>query len=138
MATFRLATTGYKSSDNTTLWDGSPYILHPLRPMMQMHTDEERIVAILHDVVEDTEVTLNDLQEAGFGENVLEAVRLLTHEDDLSYEDYVLRLKSNPLARKVKLADLNDNADLCKMSGNEEKDLARLKKYHHGWMLLKD
>jgi (p)ppGpp synthase/HD superfamily hydrolase len=117
--------------------DGSPYILHPLRVMMAMHSDEERIVAILHDVVEDTGVTIDDLKKEGFGDSIFEAIKLLTHEKGVPYDEYIARIKPNELARKVKLADLNDNADLRRMSGTEEKDLKRLKMYYRGWWELR-
>jgi (p)ppGpp synthase/HD superfamily hydrolase len=117
--------------------DGSPYILHPLRVMAQVGTDAERMAAVLHDVVEDTEVTLGDLREAGFPEEVLRAVTLLTHEEGISYEDYVERLKPHPIARRIKLADLEDNSDIRRLSGIEERDLERLRKYHRAWQILR-
>ena len=117
--------------------DGSPYILHPLRLMLKMDSEEAKIVAVLHDVVEDTDVSFEDLSREGFPEPVLEALRFLTHDKDTPYEDYVERIKPHPLARKVKLADLEDNSDIRRLSGIEEKDLQRLKKYHRAWMILK-
>jgi (p)ppGpp synthase/HD superfamily hydrolase len=117
--------------------DGSPYILHPLRVMARVHTDEERMAAVLHDVVEDSAVTIEDLRVAGFPEHVLETVRLLTHGEGISYEDYVLRLKPDPMARRIKLADLEDNSDIRRLSGIEEKDLERLRKYHRAWQILR-
>jgi (p)ppGpp synthase/HD superfamily hydrolase len=117
--------------------DGSPYILHPLRLMTRLGTDEERMAAVLHDVVEDTEVTLDELRNAGFPEEVLTAVRLLTHEEGISYEDYVRRLKPHPIARRIKLADLEDNSDIRRLSGIEERDLERLRKYHRAWQILR-
>jgi (p)ppGpp synthase/HD superfamily hydrolase len=117
--------------------DGLPYILHPLRLMARMQTDDERIAAMLHDVVEDSAVTLEDLRAAGFSEPVLEAVRLLTHEEGIGYDEYVERLRANPLARKVKLADLEDNSDIRRLSGLEEKDVERLRKYHRAWQILR-
>jgi (p)ppGpp synthase/HD superfamily hydrolase len=117
--------------------DGLPYILHPLRLMLKMSTEVERIVAVLHDVVEDTSVTLDDLRREGFSDEVLEAVRLLTHEEGISYEDYVARLKPHPLAKKIKLADLEDNSDIRRLSGIEDKDLERLRKYHRAWTILR-
>jgi (p)ppGpp synthase/HD superfamily hydrolase len=118
--------------------DGSPYILHPLRLMLKMSTDEERMVAVLHDVVEDTSITLEDLRREGFSAAVLEALRLLTHEKEVPYEEYVARIKPHPLAREVKLADLEDNSDIKRLKGIEEKDFARMKKYHRAWMILKE
>jgi (p)ppGpp synthase/HD superfamily hydrolase len=117
--------------------DGSPYILHPLRVMTRVGTDEERIAAVLHDVVEDSDVTLDDLRQAGFSGKVLTTVKLLTHEEGVSYEDYVNRLKSDPMARRIKLADLEDNSDIRRLSGIEEKDLERLRKYHRAWQILR-
>jgi (p)ppGpp synthase/HD superfamily hydrolase len=117
--------------------DGSPYILHPLRVMTRMGTDEERMAAVLHDVVEDSEVTLDDLQKAGFPEEVLTTVSLLTHEEGVSYEDYVQRLKPHPMARRIKLADLEDNSDIRRLSGIEERDIERLRKYHRAWQILR-
>ena len=116
--------------------DGSPYILHPLRLMTRMGTDEERMAAVLHDVVEDTAVTPEDLREAGIPEEVLAAVKLLTHEEGVSYEDYVRRLKPNPVARRVKLADLEDNSDIRRLKGVEDKDLERMRRYHRAWLIL--
>lgn len=116
--------------------DGSPYILHPLRLMSRMETDEERIVAVLHDVVEDSEVTFEDLRAIGFSETVLEALQLLTHDKSTPYEEYVERIKPHPLARKIKLADLEDNSNLRRLTHVEEKDLQRVKKYHRAWTIL--
>jgi (p)ppGpp synthase/HD superfamily hydrolase len=118
--------------------DGSPYVLHPLRLMLKMSTDEERIVAVLHDVVEDTSVTFDDLHGEGFSEGVLAALMLLTHEKDVPYEEYVERIKPNSLAKKVKLTDLEDNSDIKRLSSVEDKDLERLRKYHRAWLILKD
>jgi (p)ppGpp synthase/HD superfamily hydrolase len=125
------AHTGQKSRD------GSPYILHPLRLMTRMGTDSERMAALLHDVVEDSDVTLEDLRNAGFSEDVLTTVRLLTHEKGISYEDYVERLKPHPMARRIKLADLEDNSDIRRLSGIEERDIERLRKYHRAWQILR-
>ncbi len=117
--------------------DGTPYVLHPLRLMTRMGTDEERMAAVLHDVVEDTTVTFDDLRKAGIPENVLAVVTLLTHEEGISYEDYVERLKSHPVARRVKLADLEDNSDIRRLKGVEQKDLERLRKYYRAWQILR-
>jgi (p)ppGpp synthase/HD superfamily hydrolase len=117
--------------------DGTPYILHPLRLMTRMETEEERIAAVLHDVVEDSEVTLEDLRKAGFPKSVLKTVKLLTHEEGISYDDYVERLKPHPVARRIKLADLEDNSNIHRLSGIEEKDLERLRKYHRAWKILR-
>ena len=95
--------------------DGQPYILHPLRVMHAVEGVEAQIVAVLHDVVEDTSVTLEDLRAAGFSETILAGVRCVTHGKNESYADYVVRCKTNPLGRQVKLADLEDNSRLARL-----------------------
>jgi (p)ppGpp synthase/HD superfamily hydrolase len=89
---------------------GQPYILHPLRVMGAVEGEEARIVAILHDVIEDTSVTADDLGREGFGEAILEALDRLTHRKDEPYADYVIWCKGHDIARRVKLADLEDNS----------------------------
>jgi (p)ppGpp synthase/HD superfamily hydrolase len=118
---------------------GKPYILHPLHLMMQMETAEEMITAVLHDVVEDTNTTLEDLRQDGFPEVVLEALELLTHDTaSTSYEEYVAAIKPNPLARKVKLADLVHNMDVRRLPEMGMKDYGRLEKYRRAWDTLKE
>ena len=90
--------------------DGQPYILHPLRVMNSVEGDEAKVVAVLHDVIEDSAVTEDDLRREGFAESVIAAVLCVTHRKDESYADYVVRCKANEVARKVKLADLEDNS----------------------------
>src|SRR6476620_9991092 len=92
--------------------EGLPYILHPLRAMMSLKGEEAQIVAVLHDVIEDTSVTADDLRKAGFSEKVVAAVLCVTHAKSESYADYVVRCKANEIARQVKLADLKDNSRL--------------------------
>lgn len=117
---------------------GQPYILHPLTLMLQMRTDEERIVAVLHDVVEDSAVTLDDLARAGFGAAVLEALALLTHDTAATaYDDYIAALAGNPLARAVKLADLAHNMDVRRLPAEMTlQDWGRLSKYRRAWAYL--
>ena len=91
---------------------GEPYILHPMRVMQRFSDPAFQAVAILHDTIERAGVTASDLQEAGLGKPIIEAVELLTHRDGVTYCEYVIALQPNPLARAVKLADLQDNADL--------------------------
>ena len=88
---------------------GEPFILHPLRVMSQVESDVERIVAVLHDVIEDTACTFDDLRGLGYSERVIDALDRLTHRDGEAYETYIERIKDDPLARQVKLADLADN-----------------------------
>lgn len=108
---------------------GTAYILHPLRVMMRVQTTEQRIVAVLHDVLEDTSMSLADLAREGFVLKVLAAVQALSRRDDESYEAFVARLGVDPLARVVKLADLADNSDLSRIASPGPEDLARLQRY---------
>lgn len=116
---------------------GAPYILHPLRMMLRLTTEEERIVAALHDVVEDTGWTLDDLRASGFAESIIEAVDGMTHRDGESYEDFVARAARHPVSRAVKLADLDDNSDASRLpSPLTPKDRARLEKYARARAIL--
>lgn len=117
---------------------GQPYVLHPLTLMLQMDSEEARIVAVLHDVVEDSAVTLDDLAAAGFSNAVLTALALLTHDTAaVAYDDYIAALSSNPLARKVKLADLAHNMDVRRLPAEMTlTDWGRLSKYRRAWEVL--
>jgi (p)ppGpp synthase/HD superfamily hydrolase len=121
--------------------EGLPYILHPLRLMMTVAGEEAQIVAVLHDVIEDTSVTDDDLRAAGFSEKVLAAVACVTHRKDESYAEYVVRCNGNEIVRRVKLADLQDNARLDRTilrTQRFEADLARLRKYVLSYKYLTD
>ena len=116
---------------------GKPYILHPLRVMMAMDTETEMTAAVLHDVIEDSPTTLEDLREEGFSDEVLEAVRLMTHDkEQVSYQEYVRRLKPDPIARKIKMADLRHNMDIRRMAKVGEKERERLERYRAAWETL--
>jgi (p)ppGpp synthase/HD superfamily hydrolase len=118
---------------------GQPYILHPLFLMQQMDTEAERIAAVLHDVVEDSDVTLDDLRAEGFPAEAVEAVRLMTHDKtETTYEAYVAALKPNPIARKVKLADLQHNMDIRRMDRVRPEDVDRLQRYRQAWETLNE
>lgn len=108
---------------------GQPYILHPLRVMLSVQTLHERMAAVLHDVVEDTAVTLDDLARAGYPEPVLNAVEALTKRPGESRLDAATRAKRNPIARIVKLADNAENMDLSRIDNPTEKDFSRLREY---------
>lgn len=108
---------------------GSPYILHPIRVSNRCLTDEEKIVALLHDVIEDTNVSASDLLASGFPRNIVEAVLSVTRNEGESYEDFVIRSKQNPIGRQVKLHDLEDNMDITRFNQLTEKNLVRLNKY---------
>ena len=117
--------------------NGEPYILHPLRVMTRVPSLTEKMAAVLHDVVEDSPWTIQMLRMEGFSEEVLELVDLLTHYEKDSYDDYVEKLKNNPRARRIKIADLEDNMNIRRLERQlTEKDLNRLNKYHTYWRLL--
>lgn len=115
---------------------GHPYILHPLRLMCNVESDTERIIAVLHDVIEDTDYTLDDLRQRGYSEEIVEAVDCLSRRDDETYEEFIQRIKPNRLARRVKLADLRDNMDIRRLGLLQEKDLERLQRYQNAWFEL--
>lgn len=96
---------------------GAPYILHPVRVSLHCQTEEEKIVALLHDVVEDTPITLEELKAQGFSDNVLVALKCLTKIKGEEYQAFIRRVATNPLAIKVKIQDLKDNMDLSRLGG---------------------
>ena len=114
---------------------GIPYIYHPIHLAEQMQTEEECIVALLHDTVEDTNVTFETLEKE-FSKEVIEALKLLTHDKSVDYMDYVKNLKNNPIAKKVKLADLYHNSDITRMENPTQKDIERKEKYHKALSIL--
>jgi len=115
---------------------GAPYILHPLRVMQRLEKPVDRIVGVLHDVVEDTDWTFEDLSLEGFPQNILHALDCLTKREGEAYEDFVKRSASDPLAKQVKLADLQDNMDLRRFTEVTAEDLQRLEKYVKAWRSL--
>lgn len=117
---------------------GAPYILHPLRVMLKMHTDEERIVAVLHDVVEDSDWTFDALRNEGFSLTIIAALACVTKQDGESYENFVQRAASNPIARRVKIADIEDNMDLSRIPNPTDADYARLEKHRRALEQLTD
>jgi len=112
------------------------YINHPIRVMNAVNDVKEKIVAVLHDVVEDSEITLEDLRKQGFDDDVVIAVGCLTKVPGETYEQFIGRVKSNSLARKVKLQDLKDNMDLSRLDKVSEADLNRVEKYKHARTVL--
>jgi (p)ppGpp synthase/HD superfamily hydrolase len=117
---------------------GQTYILHPLRVMMRLETEAEQMAAILHDVVEDTPYTLERLRELGYPEEVLGALDCLTKREGESYEAFIERVRPHPLARRVKLADLEDNMDVRRLVAVTPKDAERLARYRAAWARLKE
>ena len=114
----------------------APYLLHPLRMMLRMDSEAAMMAAVLHDVVEDTHWTLEQLRAEGFPNEVLEAVDCLTHRDGESYQEFVGRVQTNEIARQVKIADLEDNMNIRRINQLGAKDLERLEKYHKAWCAL--
>ena len=116
---------------------GRPYILHPLRVMFRLDTELEQIVGILHDVVEDSEVTFDDLRQMGYSNEVIAALDGVTRRSDETYAEFVERSLAHPVSRRVKLADLEDNMDLRRLPGEmTEKDFERLSRYRRAWERL--
>lgn len=117
---------------------GAPYILHPLRMMLRLETPAERIAAVLHDVVEDTGWTLDDLRAEGFAEEIVTAVDHLTRREGESYMAFIRRARQHPIARQVKQRDLEDNLDRRRLATITPRDEARLAKYERALALLCD
>ncbi len=127
--TVKALNTAYNAHMGQTDRCGLPYIFHPYHVAEQMTTEETVTAALLHDIIEDTTMTMEDLRELGFPEIVLEAVKLLTHDKSEDYFNYVRALKDNAIARTVKFADLAHNSDLTRLESVTENDLKRLEKY---------
>lgn len=117
---------------------GVPYIFHPFHLAEQMDDEFSTAAALLHDVVEDTDYTFEDLEEMGIPQQVLDALMLLTHEDSVPYMDYVAGLKFNEIARKVKMADLRHNSDLTRLDVVDEWSRKRTEKYKKAMELLQE
>lgn len=115
---------------------GAPYILHPLRVMLRLDDPEARMAGVLHDVLEDTEITLERLRSEGFPEAVLSAIQSVTKVPGETYEAFVARAAKNPIGKRVKLADLADNCDLSRIASPTEQDLQRLEKYRRAMAFL--
>ena len=128
----------FEAHKNQTDKSGIPYVFHPFHLDEQMQTEETTIVALLHDVVEDTDYTFEDLFAMGFSKTVTDAISLMTHDDDTEYMDYVRAIKDNPIAKVVKLADLNHNSDLSRLDVVDEKALKRREKYLKAMALLEE
>ena len=120
---------------------GNPYILHPLRVMMSLETNEERIVGVLHDVIEDSEWTPEDLAKEGFSEEIIVAIGSVTktdseHGTEEGYFRFVERAKQNPIGAKVKIADLRDNLDVSRIPTLDKAALERINKYKKSLEIL--
>ena len=119
---------------------GSPYILHPIRVMMSLDTEDEKIVGVLHDVVEDSDVwNFERLREEGFEENILSALKSVTKlSEDEDYQQFIKRAGRNEIGRNVKLADIKDNLDVTRIGTLNEKDLLRINKYKEALLFLEN
>jgi hypothetical protein len=115
---------------------GLPYITHPLHVAEQADTEDECVVALLHDVLEDTDFSAEDMISFGFSDRQVAALKLLCHDDAVPYLEYVKAIRSNPIARKVKLADLRHNSDLTRLNVVTPRDIERAETYQKAMDLL--
>ncbi|MBR2377641.1 MAG: bifunctional (p)ppGpp synthetase/guanosine-3',5'-bis(diphosphate) 3'-pyrophosphohydrolase [Clostridia bacterium] len=115
---------------------GLPYVFHPFHLAEQMDDEISTICALLHDVVEDTPITFEDLLAMGFNEKIIEVLKLLTHEESVPYMDYVRKISTNSVAKKVKIADLKHNSDVTRLEVLNEYDLTRNEKYSKALAIL--
>ncbi len=128
----------FEAHKNQTDKNDMPYVYHPIHLAEQM-TDEKTIcVALLHDVVEDTDMTFEQLEQEGFDEDIINALKLMTHDDTIPYLDYVKEIKTNEIAKAVKLADLKHNSDLTRLDIVDEKAIKRVEKYKKAIEILTD
>ncbi len=117
---------------------GMPYVFHPFHLAEQMSDEISTICALLHDVVEDTEYDFDDIYKMGFPQEVIDVLRLLTHDDNVPYMEYVRKISTNPIAKQVKLADLKHNSDFTRLNAIDEQALARGEKYKKAIELLSE
>lgn len=129
----KIAFAAHKDQTDKT---GIPYIYHPIHLAEQMTDEATTCVALLHDVVEDTEITFEQLESEGFPEEIIAALKLMTHDNAVPYMDYVRGIKTDPIATTVKLADLRHNSDLTRLDVVDEKALKRVEKYRQAMELL--
>lgn len=118
-----------KAHKNQVDISGEPYIFHPMTICNNCDTFETKVVALLHDVIEDSDVTENDLLQLGFDKEIVDAVVDITKTKDIEYFYYIAKVKSNKIARKVKIEDLKHNCDLSRLKKVKKGDLRRLDKY---------
>lgn len=126
----------FEAHKNQVDKSGMPYVYHPFHLAEQMETEDAVIVALLHDVVEDTDYTFDDIKKIGFSKRVIEALELMTHDKSVPYMDYVAKIKNNPIAKAVKIADLKHNSDLSRLDIVDDKARKRVEKYAAAIKLL--
>ncbi|MBQ9285630.1 MAG: HD domain-containing protein [Bacteroidaceae bacterium] len=129
----RIAVEAHKGQKDKS---GEDYVLHPIRVAEKCKSINAKVVALLHDTIEDTDVTPDYLREQGFQEEIIEGVLSVTKQEGESYEDFVRRASENTLGREVKRADLEDNMDVRRLKEINEDDVARLRKYLKAWLYL--
>ena len=117
---------------------GLPYVFHPFHLAEQMKDENTTIVALLHDIVEDTPCTIDELRNIGFDNQIIEAISIMTHNESVPYMEYIRQIKPNPIAKAVKLADLKHNSDLTRLDMITEKDLKRVEKYQTAISILNE
>ena len=125
----------YEAHKNQVDKSGVPYIYHPIHVAEQMYTENECIIALLHDVVEDTNVTFKQLEEV-FSKEIIDILKLLTREENIEYDEYIKRIKNNSIACKVKIADLTHNLDKTRLDFVTEVDVKRNEKYKKALQIL--
>lgn len=126
----------FQAHKDQTDKSGIPYVFHPIHLAEQMKDEDTTVVALLHDVVGDTTYTPEDLAAMGFNDRVIAAIRLMTHDENIPYMEYVAKIKENPIAKAVKLADLAHNSDTTRLDTVDAKAAARIKKYERAIELL--
>ncbi|MGN0651110.1 MAG: GTP pyrophosphokinase [Oscillospiraceae bacterium] len=127
----------YEKQKDQTDKSGLPYVFHPFHVAEQMRDEKTTVCALLHDILEDTDTTAEELLEMGFEADVVDAVRLMTHDDTVPYLDYIRSVKANPIARAVKLADLAHNSDITRLPENPDpRDVNRLERYRAAIAIL--
>lgn len=119
----------YQAHKNQVDKNGYPYIAHPLHLAEQMTTENTAITALLHDVVEDSDITVFDLENYGFDTEIIKAVKLLTRQNNITYKEYIEKIKTNDIARTVKIADLKHNLDMTRLDNITPNDIKRAEKY---------
>ncbi|MBP3592405.1 MAG: GTP pyrophosphokinase [Clostridia bacterium] len=119
----------FEAHKDQTDKSGLPYVFHPFHLAEQMPDEKTTVVALLHDVIEDTDYTLDDMKNMGFSDDILSAIALMTHDDGVPYMEYVALIKKNPIAKMVKLADLRHNSDMSRLDKVTAHDRERAEKY---------
>lgn len=127
----------YESHKDQVDKAGKPYYLHPIQVALMCSTKQEKTVALLHDVIEDTNCTINDLVKIGFDNEIIEAVECLTKREGEQYENYIKRVNQNPIARRVKINDMKHNSDLSRLKNPTPEDIKRVEKYKKYIQILK-